>query len=986
MQQCLRCYEPCGDTDIFCASCRVFLQKDSPLPQGHISDIDTTPIPASLPAFEAVAVEEYEKFPTLEVEAARNKIEQTLSRLKAAAGFMAGGKRPRASRLSRMLDMSDQIRRDSTPMPLPGTPIEREDSWAKKLLNDWDDEEDLEEDETNSQDFWGNEADPLLQRPFPNPAEMLRIEQEDIERANRSQISAPLRQRSKPLRWLSVGVTILALVALLVDVWLVSISYLRATPPAQQISVLDSPTLILSSSEVNYGQSVDLQIQHFSPQARVMLTRNIGEEIKTSTGGSTVTMDQMGSASISLPIGSDWNPGLHTIGAVDLVTHYTASVSLRVVAGPTRASQLLVSTTKLDFGTALQGANTIQPLTLQNGGSGSITWSASSDQPWLLLTPAQGMFSKSQTLVVGVQRSNLKAGKYTGKLTFSSNVGAPLVVSVEMSVSALPSDPGAVLSVNPVLLAFSAKDGGSDPEAQYLTLTNPGNEPLSWSLAIDPAQYQGSSQASNWLRANIQTGVVPAGDSSTIRISAQLGHLLPGTYLTTLVFKTANGKNALNSPQSVGVSFTVQPYCGIALSSGSLSFTAVAEHSNPSNQALTLAAMASCSEVLDWRASSTASWLTVSPVSGQLHGTTAVSVAVSVNISGLQPGNYSATLSLITKKMTQSVLVQLTVQPPMRPSAPLLAASPQNLNFSTTVGQAAPPGQSVTITNSGGSPLHWRTAFTPLASNPWLSVSPSGGTLKAGETTQLTVKVSADNVTPGSYSGQITLSATDDQNAAVSGSPQVISVNFSVFTPCTLSSPTSTSFTGTQGGSVLAPQTIAVTARGNCSWPLTWQASVVGSVGWLALSADTSTLSSAGQSASLKVTPDITGLTPGNYRAVVKITAKTASGVATGGEITVSVNLAVTGVTINGTVSTCAVVDCTAPAVLPGATVTLSSGGTTIATVTADQTGEFTFTGITLGTYTLTVSGTDNGTYYAGSMTVIVANNLQVVPITVLPG
>ncbi|MBO0791308.1 MAG: hypothetical protein J2P36_10205, partial [Ktedonobacteraceae bacterium] len=818
MNLCLRCNKPCGDTGVFCDACRALVQhsREQARQSKQVAELATTPLasitqddapghqsPAS--SFETSPVADDADQPTLEVEITHDDtVEQTLHRLNDAARQVASvdadpRRRPRASRLSPLLDISADIRRDSTPMLKPGAPIKRSDSWSDRLAEAWEDGDNEDDDDD---DVWNEGTDPLLRRPFPDPAETQRIEQEDIERVTGSLNSStaaaqsePPARRIKGLRLVTICVTILAVLALAIDGLLASLAYLQ--PPKNTPSPSGPPTLILSTTEVNYGQSVVLQILNFSPHARVLLTRDVGEQIQTSTGSSYVGMDQSGSARVSISIASDWTSGFHTIGAVDTTTHYTASVSLRVASGSTRPSRLTINTQKLQFGVGLQGANTIQPLTLQNAGSGNISWSASSDQPWLLLTPSQGTFSRSQTVAVGVQRSNLQPGTYKGHITFSSNVGDPQTVEAEMSVQPLPTHSGAVLSVTPVVLSFSTVDGSPDPDAQVLMLSNPGNAPLYWSLSFASFPYQTTSQhtmqpATNWLTADTKSGMVPPGDIGAVKIAVHGVGLLPASYINTLVFSVSDGHSALNSPQNVAVSLTVQPRCGLSLSSGNVSFTAVAGQNNTPNQALTLWATPSCSGALAWHASSSASWLSATPTSGQLQGTTGTSIALSVNSGALKPGMYHTTFSIVTSTMTQSVMVQLTVQPPPSPGAPIMAVSPLNLNFSTTIGRPDPPGQVVTITNNGGSPLHWQIGLNAMSGASWLHPSLSGGTIKPGSSTQLIVNVSAAGLSPGNYVGQITLSGTDGNNANASGSPQNISINFTVFPPCVLAQPSTT--------------------------------------------------------------------------------------------------------------------------------------------------------------------------------------------------
>ncbi|MBE3560655.1 MAG: BACON domain-containing protein [Ktedonobacteraceae bacterium] len=822
-----------------------------------------------------------------------NPIEQTVDRLTNAARFIAavepGPRRwPHASRLKPLRDISAEIQRHSTPMPkMVG---HKKDTWTSTTPAIWLDDEDEEHDEN---DAWQEGDDPFVARRFPDAAEMQRIEEEDIRRVVLpDMLTAPLvvvkpRRKTPYLRVVFFCLVLLSAIVLVVD-GVLFVTTLSRSHVFDSHASSGPPTLTLSASEVSYGQLVSLQLVHFSPTARILLTRDIGERIKTGQGDAPVQVGRDGSARISFSIDTDWTPGFHTIKAEDTVSRYTASASLRVAAGPTRPARLVVNTTTLDFGMGDQGTNTIQPLTLSNAGSGTITWSASSDQPWLLVSPAQGVFSKSQTIEIGVQRGSLKPANYSGRITFSSNVSGSQVVNVQMVVQSLLRNAGAVLAVTPSLLTFTVADGGSNPDAQSLTLSNPGSEPLYWSL-------QERAPAAGWLHFDQKAGSVPPGGSASIRITVRSEHLLPATYNSTLVFTVSDGHTALNSPQSVGVSLLVLPRCGLTLSDGSLAFTAVAGQSAPANQVLTLAASGNCTNPVNWHATGSAGWLTVAPAAGQLQGTDSAATTVAVNSSSLKPGTYTATIAIVAEKMTQTVMVHLTVQPPPDPAMPVMAASPLTLNFSTTAGQADPPAQMVTITNTGSSPLLWKTAINML--NPlWLGVSPGGGTIQAGQSTQLAVNVSARNLTPGTYVGQIILRGTDALNTSASGSPQTITVVFQVLSPCSLAQPSASSlaFTAVQNDATPISQPLTVNATGNCAWPLTWK--VQSGASWLLVESPLTTFmaTASSQTNQFVVTLNTTGLAAGSYTTQITITASDANGAQIGSPITVPVSLTIT--------------------------------------------------------------------------------------------
>ncbi len=635
----------------------------------------------------------------------------------------------------------------------------------------------------------------------------------------------------------------------------------------------DTPTLTLSTNVATIGTTtIRLALKNFTPSTSVALTHDIQEPMAIVGGSSIIRVGLAGSANVAVNIASDWETGSHPIVAEDLKTRYTASATLQITGrGPTPPPHLLIDNRPLDLGAAITGTNTIRPFTLPNSGSGSITWSASSKQAWLLVSPSQGTFSSSQTISIAAQRAGLKPGDYKGDLAISSNVGPTQHVEVDMSVLPLPSGP--VLTLSPALLSFSANDGQATPAAQTLTIRNPGTRPLSWSLASQ-AQATAIAQLSllralgpggNWLSASPLSGVVAPGATASIQVVVRSQSILPGTYTGTLLF-TAPG--AIDSPQAVNVSLTVLPQCGIVTNSGFLSFTAVQGQSNLGTQALSLNATVGCSgAAITWKTSGMPSWVAVTPASGQLRGTTSAVVSVSVNTAGLAPNTYSGQLSFVTGMSTQTVGVKLVVQvPPQSSTEPVMGASPLSLNFSNTQGLPNPTGQVVTITNTGGSPLKWSTS-SPLLTSGWWSAAPTGGTIAPGQTGKATITVTTSKLTPGTYTDQVTLIGLDTSGKPAPGSPQTITVNLVMQPPCTLLPPSSSalSFNAVQGAANPPPQTITFMGIGNCAWPVTWSTSVSSAASWLTIS-KTNSIMGTGQSGSIVVAVTTAGLSAGTYQ------------------------------------------------------------------------------------------------------------------------
>ena len=926
MNQCLRCSKPCEASSVFCETCRTLLrvqlwQDASTRPEAAFptlpvvamspgdeeeqiwvnSNVDpleriTSPQPVVRPEMPPASQTPQPVAPYASYD---NIVEQAVSRLNEAARRIEQGAQekpaarrglrvPRASHLAPLPDISSEIRRESTPMPQVLRSSQSESASDVEDLGQrmpdlwpWLQDTDVEENESDS---WANHTDPLMARQFPDSAEIARIEEEDMRRAiAEGVVTMPLlpgqkKKKTRHIRMAFAFLATLALIALIADSALITFVLLhthRSTPVVNGV-----PTLTLSSNEAHLGQTVILHITHFSPGTHVLITYDIEEPVQLISGTGVITVDATGSTSVSMVVDTSWGPGFHTIDAEDALTRYTASATLQIVgSGPTPPSHLVLDKSTIDLGADIVGANTIRPLTLTNSGGSSISWSASTNQPWLLLSPASGVFSKSQRIEVAGERANLTPKDYQGIITISSNVGATEQIQVTMTVWPLPSN-APVLQVTPPLLSFTALDGGANPTPQTLTISNPGSQPLHWSLASNTSFMMGNqlllmqslNTSSNWLNTYPTSGVVMPHQSASVQVYVQSHNLLPGVYTDTLNF---NGGGAADNTQSVSASLTVQPNCGLLLSTGYMSFTGVSGQGNPSNSSLSLSATPSCSGTVNWSATSYASWLTITPASGQLHGNSSSVAAVGVNITNLKPGTYTGSIVFISKQSTQTLTVQLTVQPHPSPTSPIIAASPLNLSFSTTEGMPNPPGQIVTISNTGGGTLYWNTQVQILAST-WLYTSPTGGTLAPNHTAPLTIGIDASSLTPNTYVGQIILNGTDSSGKPASGSPQTIMVTLVVLPPCTLAQPSSSSlaFSGVVGQGNPSPQIETLTVSGNCAWPVTWQANTIGQPpGWLSISPASGALSASGQQATFNVSVNINGLRPATYNTQIVVTA-----------------------------------------------------------------------------------------------------------------
>ncbi len=671
------------------------------------------------------------------------------------------------------------------------------------------------------------------------------------------------------LFWASV-VTVIVL--LLGGIFGVFVTFGRELfPPTAGLHV---PTLEVSSSSVAIGATLTLRGSNFTRHGHVGLTRDVMLPMVDTGGASIIQADGKGTFTDTVVVTSDWQTGMHVLNAEDAVLHKIARFSLLVTGRNTslRPAHLNVSAPTLDLGTGDAATNSIQTLTLSNLGGGQIIWRSSTDQPWLLITPKQGTFTsgaKTQITVAG-DRSSLKTGAYRAHLHIFSNAGDSQI-NVKMQVVPLNPGHGPVLGVNPAVLSFTATDGGTKPQAQTITISNPGVRPLQWRATTNAAWLSISPTTGNVQNTSPAGGVSisSTGQSSTqnVSVSIDTSTLLPGTYSGMITFSGQGTEQVKDSPQNVVVTITINPQCGLQVSSSLITFAGAHGQPSPPSKSISVGVSPGCTSPMQWSATTTAQWLVLSTSSG----TTPASPSIGVNSAGLASGTYSGSIIFTTSTGTITIPVTFTLGPP---TAPVMSVAATALAYSGIVGQASPASQSVLVTNTASGTLNWQATFATTDSYNWLNVAPTSGSLTSQQSATLTVTAAQLNtLVPGTYNGTVTITGTDGAGHTVPGSPQVIPVSFVVQAACTMTAgPAALAFTGVAGQTAPAPQFITITASGTCTHTVEWTATPAANANWLQPSPVSGivTPSVAGKS-SIGVV--LANLAAGNYPSSLTITA-----------------------------------------------------------------------------------------------------------------
>ena len=114
----------------------------------------------------------------------------------------------------------------------------------------------------------------------------------------------------------------------------------------------------------------------------------------------------------------------------------TVALTVSALAVKPAAAALAVKPTTMSFAGRAGAANPSPAgMSVTNTGSGTLTFTGVSDQPWLALSAASG--TAPSTIEVSPLISGLKVGNYTGHVTVTAG-GVTKAVTVALSITAAP--------------------------------------------------------------------------------------------------------------------------------------------------------------------------------------------------------------------------------------------------------------------------------------------------------------------------------------------------------------------------------------------------------------------------------------------------------------------------------------------------------------------------------------------------------------------
>ena len=527
---------------------------------------------------------------------------------------------------------------------------------------------------------------------------------------------------------------------------------------------------------------------------------------------------------------------------------------------------------------------------------------------WLNISTVLSNFQQDGTssTLVTIDPNGLGAGTYTGTVTITTG-GVSQSVNVTLNVVANP-----ILLPSPGSALFNYHTGDPALQPQSIGLTASDGSGVTATAA----------STTTWLTVTQTAG------ATSFSVVANPAGMAAGIYTGAV---TVTQGNLANSPLTIPVVLIINGGTStgggglLTLSPTALTYSAILYGSSPGAQTLYVSAATSTNFSVSASTTEGTGWLTVSQ-SGGVASTSAISLLVFVNSTGLTLGTHTGTITFTANGGSQTVQVTLNITTTGGTGG--VTANPTSLSFSGQAGGANPGTQTLTISSSSGSaPVSVTVAATTSSGGSWLTVTPTSGNTQLA----ITVTASLTGLAAGTYNGNIAV--TPASGAALS-----IPVTLTVAAPSVSASPTSLTFNYRAGDAAPAAQTISVSGGTGLTYTATAAAANNGT--WLSVSTGTGMTP---DTVTVSISP--TGLTasPTPYTGTITVAG---SGTATG-STTITVTLTVTAPLPTVSKVTNAGSFLTATAVSPGEIITLFSsdaqhpiGPSTPAGLTLDSTGK----------------------------------------------
>jgi hypothetical protein len=545
--------------------------------------------------------------------------------------------------------------------------------------------------------------------------------------------------------------------------------------------------------------------------------------VATAKGGTWLSISPSGSGCCFTPLAISAKVNASTLAAGT----YTAEIIFTEFANPGRSMVVPVNLTiaasgaffdnlpgGLSFSFQTGGAATPQIVQVENGGTGTLNWTAAASTAdggdWLAVTPSAGTAPSVASISVtaaNLPNGRLIAGTFTGQVVFQTD-GDITTVPVTVTVG-----PAVFSQANP--LSFTMPFGGANPLPQVLNIAATDGSKIRFSATVSTAK------GGAWLT------VSPSGSGCCFTPLA----LIASVNASTLAAGTYTAEIMINEFANPGRSMTVPVTLTVAASGafldslpGGLTFSVIpGQSATPQTLQIRNGGNGTMGFTVTPTTADGGTWLSASPLTGTAPKTLTVSVDVAnLPNGGLIAGTFIGQLLIETTDSIATVPVTVTVG-----NAVFAQVNP--ISFVMPSGGPSPLFQVLSIPATDNSNIRFSASAVTGKGGSWLSISPAGsGCCFTSEPIKVTVN--ANSLPVGNYTGEINII-----EFANPGRSMVVPVNLTVlahkkaffdnlpgqtsfsFTPSKNNPPSQNIVVGNAGGGTLN-WTVSTTTADSGNW------------------------------------------------------------------------------------------------------------------------------------------------------------------------
>lgn len=159
-------------------------------------------------------------------------------------------------------------------------------------------------------------------------------------------------------------------------------------------------------------------------------------------------------------------------------------------------------------------------------------------------------------------------------------------------------------------------------------------------------------------------------------------------------------------------------------------------------------------------------------------------------------------------------------------SSPMLTVAPSTVNFNGPANSSAPQQQGVTVQNSGSGSFTFNASV--VSGSPWVSISPSSGTVTPGSPVTVMVTANAQALSAGNYQDVIHFSSSSSASLSAD-----VPVSFFAANPGPIlwARPGGVVFTAVQGAGLSGTETLVIANQGSSASTVNWTVAPVTGAG-----------------------------------------------------------------------------------------------------------------------------------------------------------